>query len=232
MQIDKTLQTTYTQNLNQNQTHNQNHDYYFRKIILTFPIYYKLFEKYYTEGKNISYELNRLYEPIFIGLIEYYTEFMTESIENIIKEVEEKYNPDRPYALIDYIEFIYGNKLYDIFLSEIKKNNFEKIGYEHLCVFEYIIRVELHKYKLYLTTIGKIESGTKILVAFEHRINNCLKKISFCLRFLEKNFFQHTDLINLCRNLIIESNLEDKIQNILIESSNMLEESFGLISKR
>jgi len=50
------------------------------KIIKTYPIYYKIFSSYYSEGKNVTYELNRLYQPIFIGLVEHYTQFMNEGM--------------------------------------------------------------------------------------------------------------------------------------------------------
>ncbi len=192
-----------------------------QKIINTFPVYYKLFNSYYDEGKNISYELNHLYEPIFIGLLEYYSDFMTCGIQEIIKKIElyitnNKALNVKPYAIIDYLEFLFGNVLYETFLYEIKKISNIKVSYEHLCVFEYIIRVENVKYHAYLQAVSKIDSGSKLLLAMEHRINNCLKKISFCFFYLETNYSSHTNLIELCKNIISESKLESKLDNQIL----------------
>ena len=188
------------------------------KIIKTFPIYYKIFEKYYLEGKDVSYELNRLYKPIFVGLIEHYDKLMTEGISNIIYDIKIKYNPDKPYAIIDYIEYIYGNILYETFLFEIKKIDIDTIRYEHLCIFEYIITVELIKYKLYLETINKIESGSKLILAMKYRLTNCEKKIFFSLGWLEKYCSKYVDVINICKNIILESNLNLEIKINIVDN--------------
>ena len=200
---------------------------YLNKIILTYPVYYKIFEKYYNEGKNIKYELDRIYEPIFIGIMEFYYKYMTEGINEIISQIKNKYKPDKPYAIIDFIEFLFGNILYETFLTEIKKIDKKNISYEYLCIFEYIIRVELVKYKLYLEVINKIDSGNKILLAMKFRKENCVKKISFCIGYLEKNYFSHTNIITLCYNLITELNLDIKIDTDIINNTN----SFINISK-
>lgn len=194
------------------------------KIIKTYPIYYKIFSSYYSEGKNVTYELNRLYEPIFSGLVEYYTQFMNEGIAYIIDKIKTTYYLEKPYALIDYIEFIYGNIFYETFLFEIKKINFNEIRYEHLCVFEYIIRVELVKYNLYLETISKIESGSKLLLAMEYRLDNCVKKISFSLAYLEKNYPKHQDVISFCNDIIDSSNVKSKIiTNVMDNISSFMD---------
>jgi hypothetical protein len=183
----------------------------YNKIINTYPIYYNIFKKYYSDGKDVSNELNRLYQPIFYGLLEHYNEYMISGIKDIIIDIIKKYNPEKPYAIIDFIEFIYGNILYETFLFEIKKIDSNIIGYEHLCIFEYIINVETIKYKLYLETISKIEPQSKILLAMEHRLINCFKKISFCLSYLERNYSSHANIIELCKNIIYENKIETKI---------------------
>jgi hypothetical protein len=200
----------------------------FDKIIKTYPIYYKIFESYYSGGKNVTDELNRLYKPIFTGLIEYYTEFMDVGIVEIIDQIKCKYNPEKPYALIDYIEFIYGNIFYETFLYEIKKINLSTVRYEHLCVFEYIIKVELIKYKLYLETIDKIEPGSKLLLAMSHRLENCYKKISFCLGYLEKNYPEHNDIIMLSNQMVSSAGIETKIDKSIVSSIS----SFMEINKK
>lgn len=203
---------------------------FMNKIILTYPIYYKIFEKYYKEGKNVSTELNRIYQPIFVGLMEYYCEFMTVGIEEIIKNINTKYKPDSSYAIIDYIEYLYGNIYYETFLTEIKKINPNSISYEYLCVFEYIIRVELVKYRLYQETLSKLVPGSKIILAMEYRIINCIRKISFSLGYLENKYSSHVDIINLCKNLINESGfeLENKIDTNIINQID----SFMKINKK
>jgi hypothetical protein len=193
---------------------------YMDKIILTYPIYYNIFQKYYSGNKDISRDLNRIYQPIFIGLMEYYPEFMTVGIEQIIKTINTKYKPESTYAVIDYIEYLFGNILYETFLTEIKKINPESISYEYLCVFEYIIRVELVKYRLYQETLSKLVPGSKIISVMEYRIENCLRKISFGLGYLEKNYSKHDNVIRLCKNLISESgfHIENKIDIDIIDS--------------
>lgn len=194
---------------------------YLNKIIMTFPIYYNVFKKYYLEGTNVAYELDRLYQPLFIGLLEYYNEFMTNNnnelsgIEQIIITVKNKYNPDLPYAIIDYIEYLFGNVLYETFLTEIKKIPEKSISYEYLCVFEYIIRSELHKYKLYKDILDNLKKSvqtddsdnmeSKLTNVFEHRINKCLNKMSFSLGLLEKYYPTYTNIIDLCKKIISDS---------------------------
>lgn len=200
------------------------------KIILSYPIYYKIFEKYFKEGKDVSRELNRIYQPIFIGLMEYYSEFMTEGIEQIIKTINTKYQPESVYAIIDYIEYLFGNIFYETFLIEIKKINPNSISYEYLCVFEYIIRVELIKYRLYQETLSKLVPGSKIIPAMEHRVENCIRKISFSIGYLQKNYSTHESVIYLCKNIINESGfeLENKID---INIVNQID-SFMKINKK
>ena len=201
------------------------------KIIHTFPIYYKIFEKYYSEGTDVSDDLNRLYRSIFTGLMEYYSEFMTDGIYEIISNINTKYKPESAYGIIDYMEFLFGNILYETFLSEIKKMTPNNIGYEHLCVFEYIIRVELVKYKLYMEIISKIIPGSKIIIAMERRVENCLKKISFSLGWINKNYSSHENIIILCKNLITEFGfgLETKID---IDIANKIDSFMQIYKKK
>ncbi len=208
---------------------NMSYQEYINKIILTYPIYYNIFQKYYTEGKDVSRDLNRIYQPIFIGLMEYYSEFMTEGIEEIIKTINNQYKPESVYAIIDYIEYLFGNIFYETFLTEIKKINPVHIGYEYLCVFEYIIRVELVKYRLYQETLDKLVPESKVIPAIQYRVVNCLRKISFSLGYLEKNYPSHTNVIGLCYSLIANSGyfIEDKIDVNIINSID----SFMMINK-
>ena len=50
---------------------------------------------------------------------------MTDGIEKIAEIINNKYAPTIPYALIDYIEYIYGNVLYETLLIEINKYDFK-----------------------------------------------------------------------------------------------------------
>lgn len=186
----------------------------YNRIINTFPIYYKIFNKYYSEGKDVSSELNRIYQPIFTGLLDYYVEFMTIGIVNIIDDIKNKFNPDKPYAIIDYLEYLFGNILYETFLFEIKKINPSDIRYEYLCVFEYIVRVETIKYSQYNQVITKLKQTSpesKLVLAMENRIGGCLKKISFCLNWLERNYSTQRYIFDLCNKIIESSGLESMI---------------------
>jgi hypothetical protein len=184
------------------------------RIINTFPIYYKIFNKYYSEGKDVSNELNRIYQPIFTGLLDYYNDFMTTGITDIINDIKNKFNPDKPYAIVDYLEYLFGNILYETFLFEIKKINLSEIRYEYLCVFEYIVRVECIKYTQYnqvITTLKQTCPESKLVLAMENRIKGCLKKISFCLNWAERNYSTQRYIFDLCNNIIESSGLETMI---------------------
>lgn len=199
----------------------------YQKIIKTFPIYHNIFKQYFENGKDVSWELNRLYKPIFIGMMENYENFMDEqTIYNIINDINSKFNPEKSFTIIDYLEYLYGNIYYETFLSEIKKLNQNDIRYEHLCVFEYIIKVECIKYTQYVDTIEKIKSDnseSKLLVAMDFRINNCLKKISFCISWIERNYSMHNDFIGLCKDIIEEKQLSSLINLELINKVNKLD---------
>lgn len=181
------------------------------KIIKTFPIYHNIFKQYLEKGKNVSWELNRLYKPIFVGLMEHYEKFMEEqTILNIMTDISTKYNPDKSFTIIDYLEYLYGGILYETFLCEIKKINSENMRYEHLCIFEYIIRVECVKYSQYVNTIQIIkmtEPETKLIVAMEHRLSNCIKKISFCISWIKRSYSGMEDFIELCVGIVEEKGL-------------------------
>ena len=189
------------------------------KVIKAFPIYYNIFEKYYSGDKNTSYGFDSVYKSLFGGLVEYYQEFMLEGIEKIVEQIKIQYNPTKPYASIDYIEFLFGNVLYETFIFELKKIPLDKnlIGYEYLCICEYIIRVELFKYKLYNDIIKDFEQSnqkTKLLDVMNFRVGNLIKRISFVIGFLESEYSEKIDIIELCKNLISEfdSNLSNKIE--------------------
>ena len=195
----------------------------YSKVINTFPIYYKIFNKYYSEAKDVSWELNRLYQPIFTVLIDYYDKFMTDGIKNIITDIRSNFCPDKPYAIIDYLEYLYGNILYETFLFEIKKINPNDIRYEYLCVFEYIIKVECIKYAQYNQIIEQLrqtEPESKLVLAMENRIGVCLKKISFCLSWLERNYQSHTSIIQLCIKIIHDNSLELKVDIDSVNTAN------------
>lgn len=185
------------------------------KIINTFPIYHSIFKQYLENGKNVSQELNRLYQPIFIGLVEYYDKFMEEQvIFDIITDITTKYKPHKSFTIIDYLEFLYGNVFYETFLYEIKKINHESIRYEHLCIFEYIIRVECFKRAQYVNIINIIkmtESETKLLEVMQHRISNCIKKISFCISWIERNYQSNKDFIEICKNITKEKGIYESL---------------------
>lgn len=194
------------------------------KIIKTFPIYHNIFKQYLEKGKDVSWELNRLYSPIFMGLMEYYDKFMEEqTILDIMSDIIIKYKPEKSFIIIDYLEYLYGNIYYETFLTEIKKINKSNVRYEHLCVFEYIIRVECIKYSQYNNIIGIIgmtEPETKLLVVMEYRLANCLKKISFCLSWIERNYSNNLDFIEFCFQITKDKGL-DKLLNL--ESVNTLD---------
>lgn len=202
------------------------------KIIKTFPIYHNIFKQYLEKGKNVSWELNRLYQPIFAGLMEYYEKFMDEqTILDIMTDITIKYNPDKSFTIIDYLEYLYGGIYYETFLHEIKKINPNIIRYEHLCVFEYIIKVESTKYSQYVNTINiikMVEPDTKLLSAMEYRLSNCIKKISFCISWVKRNYPSNEDFIELCMKIVEEKGLTHLLD---LESVNTLDTFMNWNSK-
>lgn len=224
--MDKSTLTIQTDNKYDNTLVVISYENTYNKIIKTFPIYYNIFKQYLEKGKDVSWELNRLYKPIFTGLMEYYEKFMEESVMlDIMKDITIKYNPDKSFIIIDYLEYLYGNILYETFLFEIKKINPTNIKYEHLCVFEYIIRVECVKHAQYINTINIIkmcEPETKLLDVMNHRITNCVKKICFCLSWIERNYSSNKDFIKICWDIIEEKGLKKTIDSYYLSKLNTL----------
>jgi hypothetical protein len=213
---------------------NISYDKAYNKIIMTFPIYYKIFNEYYSKNKDVSQELNRLYKPIFMELLNHYDIFMVDGIRNIISDIKKKYNPDKSYAIIDYLEYLFGNILYETFLFEIKKINLSDIRYEHLCVFEYIVNVETIKYSQYFFIINQFrlfEPESKFILAMENRIDGCIKKIALCLSLLKRNYPNNTDVLNLSNQIIEENCLETKISQC-IESVDTINSFMELHNKK
>ena len=194
------------------------------KIIKTFPIYHNIFKQYLEKGKNVNYELNRLYEPIFTGLMEYYEKFMEEkTILDIMTDITKKYNPDKSFTIVDYLEYLYGGIFYETFLYEINKINPINIRYEHLCIFEYIIRVESIKYFQYINTINIIkmdDQKSKLIVVMENRLSNCMKKISFCISWIKRNYPSNEDFIKLCMEIVEEKGLSELLDLESVKTLN------------
>ena len=218
--------------LTTNNTSNISFQDAYNKIIKTFPIYHNIFKQYLEKGNDVSWELNRLYQPIFTGLVEHYEKFMEEhTILDIMTDITVKYNPDKSFTIIDYLEYLYGGIFYETFLHEIKKIHHNSIRYEHLCVFEYIIRVESIKYSQYINTINiikMVEPETKLLVAMEYRLTNCIKKISFCISWIKRNYPSNEDFIELCMNIVKEKELT---QLLNLEAVNILDTFMNWNSK-
>lgn len=116
------------------------------KIIFSYKIFSNLINEHIKDKKDINYAMNTLYKSLYNELIEQYTDIM-QNVEEIAKRIREKYNIENTFMIIEYLEYIFNKTYYNVFVEELKK--VEKVRYEHLCVFEYIMKIEIHKIKMY-----------------------------------------------------------------------------------
>ena len=72
------------------------------------------------------------------------------------------------------------------------------------------------------------EPGSKLLVAMEHRLSNCMKKISFCISWVKRNFPSNEDFIKLCIGIVEEKGLSELLD---LESVKMLDTFMNWNSK-
>ena len=64
------------------------------------------------------------------------------------------------------------------------------------------------------------EPGTKLIVAMNHRLANCIKKISFCISWVKRNYSLNKDFIGLCMEIVEEKKLSELLD---LESVNTLD---------
>ena len=178
-------------------------------VIQTYPKYYSIYLRY-LKGENVKTELDLLYNGLFTEIIlPNYCDLMygIDQINNLIKK---NYGSESPYAILDYLEFIFGNILYETFYYGIKQIPLESINQIHLSVFKCIIYVETYKFEIYKKIIVELDLESKFLPIMVRRSYNCELKISFGLKIL--NEFKLIDLINTiineCEQIIKNTGIE------------------------
>ena len=178
-------------------------------VIQTYPKYYSIYLRY-MKGQNVKTELDSLYNGIFTEtILPNYCDLMY-GIDQIYNLIEKNYENKLPYAILDYLEFIFGNILYETFYYGIKQIPLESINQIHLAVFKYIIYVETYKFEIYKKIIVELDLESKFLPIMVKRSYNCELKISFGLKILNdfKSIDFNNTIINECEQIIKNTGIE------------------------
>ena len=178
-------------------------------VIQTYPKYYSIYLRY-MKGQNVKTELDSLYNGIFTEtILPNYCDLMY-GIDQIYNLIEKNYENKLPYAILDYLEFIFGNILYETFYYGIKQIPLESINQIHLAVFKYIIYVETYKFEIYKKIIVELDLESKFLPIMVRRSYNCELKISFGLKILNdfKSIDFNNTIINECEQIIKNTGIE------------------------
>jgi hypothetical protein len=178
-------------------------------VIQTYPKYYSIYLRY-MKGENVKTELDSLYNGLFTEtILPNYCDLMY-GIDQIDNLIQKNYENELPYAILDYLEFIFGNILYETFYYGIKQIPFESINQIHLGVFKYIIHVEKYKFEIYKKIIVELDLESKFLPIMVKRSYNCELKISFGLKILSdySSIDVNNTIINECEQIIKNTDIE------------------------
>ncbi len=194
------------------------------KLIQTYPEYFEIYSRY-IKGHKVKNELDELYKTLFTNvIIPNYYELMY-NINVLVDELTKIYFIDldnqfyKLIPLIDYIEFIFGNVLYETFLFELNKITKENINLEQINIFKYIITVELEKFSIYKKIIVSLDLESKFLPVMIQRSKNCELKISLCL----KKIIEHSNFKNIfieCNNFIKEKDKDIEVSISKVKNYN------------
>ena len=188
-------------------------------VIQTYPKYYSIYLRY-LKGENVKTELDSLFNGLFTEtILPNYCDLMY-GIDQIDNLIEKNYGKESPYAILDYLEFIFGNILYETFYYGIKQIPLESINQIHLAVFKYIIYVETYKFEIYKKIIVELILESKFLPIMVRRSYNCELKISFALKIL--NDYSSIDLnntiVNECEQIIKNTDIVLRME--IIKNAN------------
>lgn len=188
-------------------------------VIQTYPKYYLIYLRY-LKGENVKTELDSLYNGLFTEtILTNYCDLMY-GIDQIDNLIEQNYGKESPYAILDYLEFIFGNILYETFYYGIKQIPLESINQIHLAVFKYIIYVETYKFEIYKKIIVELDLESKFLPIMVRRSYNCELKISFALKILNdfKSIDYNNTIVNECEQIIKNTDIVLRME--IIKNAN------------
>ena len=188
-------------------------------VIQTYPKYYSIYRRY-MKGENVKIELDLLYNGLFTEtILPNYCDLMY-GIDRIDNLIEQNYGKESPYAILDYLEFIFGNILYETFYYGIKQIPLESINQIHLVVFKYIIYVETYKFEIYKKIIVELILESKFLPIMVRRSYNCELKISFALKILSdfKSIDYNNTIVNECEQIIKNTDIVLRME--IIKNAN------------
>lgn len=184
-------------------------------VIQAYPKYYSIYKRY-LKGENVKTELDSLFNGLFTDtILPNYSDLMY-GINQIYNLIEKNFGKESPYAILDYLEFIFGNILYETFLFGIKQIPIELVSQIHLAVFKYIIYVETYKFEIYKKIIIELDLDSKFLPVMVKRSYNCELKISFCIGKLKEyaNIDQSNIILNECNEIIKDTDIELRMGEI------------------
>lgn len=184
---------------------NQTFMHSIEEIIDTYPKYYAIFKRYF-KGENVKSELDDIYKPLFTNtILPNYYELMI-NVKIIYEYIEKKYGKDTSFSILDYLEFIFGNILYETFLYEFNKIPEKNVNSAHLAVFHNIILVESFKFEIYKEVVVGLDIESKFTPIMVRRSYNCELKISLSLKIIKsfKKKIKDTEQINMLNQMIKE----------------------------
>ncbi len=180
-------------------------------IISTFPAYYDIYKKF-LKGEPVKNELDNIFNPVYKDiLVHNYSEIMV-NVKVVDSLIKENYTIEQntPFAVLDYLEFIYGNVFYETFIFGLNNLPKEEINLLHVIVLRSIIDIEIYKYNIYKKSVVELDINSLYLPSMVKRSYNCELKISFALKKL-KEYLYIKDLNLLYedgKNKVIENDIE------------------------
>ncbi len=192
------------------------------KLLQTYPVYLEIYTRY-LKGFKVKNELDELYKSMFTTIIiPNYFDLMN-GIDILVDQLINIYfknignDTNRLIPLIDYLEFIFGNILYETFMFELNKIPKDEVKLEQVNIFKYIIMVELEKFSIYKKIIVSLDIESKFLSVMIQRSRNCELKISLCLKKIME-YSKFKNIFEECNNLIKEKDNDIEVSIIKVKN--------------
>ena len=64
------------------------------------------------------------------------------------------------------------------------------------------------------------DQKSKLIVVMENRLSNCMKKISFCISWIKRNYPSNEDFIKLCMEIVEEKGLSELLDLESVKTLN------------
>jgi len=165
---------------------------YFKKYQEIMLPYVAYLDQITDEQKEVfSNKLKELQKKLITEVLMFYSCESLLIIHKVMNKAQEVTKPLYPLALLDFVEFVYSNMFYELFLLNFNSRNLKKedVKEEDICHFDYMVFVEHYKYNCYKDAIKQLKKANALTNSLEKtidmRCSNCLKKINVCVNILE-----------------------------------------------